>query len=323
MSRIFVLACLLIVVLLPASLSAQRKGKIPRLGVLEPGFGGTCIGGFQEGLRRLGYSDKQHIVLEARYAESIASRLPGLAAELVNLKPDVIWTHSPPSVYAVKRATTTIPVVVGVARDLVELGMVSSLARPGGNITGMELRDSEILGKRLELLKQAIPKASRIAVLVHPDDLGHATIPGNIEPEARALRVQLQRVEASGPEALDAVFDAIAQSRADAVLLPESAMLSANRQRIFKLTTGKRLPTASGGPQFAEAGSLITYGANVTDVCQRSAVFVDKILKGAKPADLPVERASKFEFVINLKTAKQIGVTIPQWLLVKADRVLR
>jgi putative ABC transport system substrate-binding protein len=306
---------------------AQQRGKIPTVGVFEPGSatstGGTCNKGFRRGLHDLGYVEGKSIVLENRYAESKTDRLADLAGELVQLKPDIIWTHSPPLVLAAKRATTTIPIVVGVARDLVEQGIVSSLARPGGNVTGMEARDNEILGKRLELLKQASPKSLRVAVLVNPNDPGHAIIPGNIEQEARALRVQLQRVEASGSEALDKAFAAIAQGRADALMLPESAIFSSYRQRIFAWAAKNRLPTAAGGPHFADAGSLISYGASVPDLCQRSAVFVDKILKGAKPADLPVERAAKFEFVINLKTAKQIGLTIPQSVLYRADRVIK
>jgi len=187
----------------------------------------------------------------------------------------------------------------------------------------MELRDNEIIGKRLELLKQTLPKVSRVAVLVNPKDPSHAAIPGNIEPEARALRVQLQRVEASGSEAIDKALAAMAQGRADALMLPESAMFSGNRHRIFELAISKRLPTAAGGPHFAEAGSLISYGASVGDVCHRSATFVDKILKGSKPADLPVERPAKFDFVINLKTAKQVGLTIPHNVLARADKVIR
>jgi putative ABC transport system substrate-binding protein len=305
-----------------------QTGKIPRIGVFEPGpssprLGGTCNKGFRQGLHGLGYVEGKSIVLESRYAESRTDRLDELAAEVVRLKPDVIWTHSPPLVHAMKRATTTIPVVVGVARDLVEQGIVSSLARPGGNITGMEARDSEIIGKRLELLKQAAPKTSHVSVLVNPNDPGHAIIPGNIEEDARALRLQVHRVEASGSEALDKALAAIVKGRSDALMLPESAMFSVYRNRIFDWAIRNRLPTAAGGPHFAEAGSLLSYGTSVPDLCQRSAVFVDKILKGAKPAELPVERPAKFDFVVNLKTAKQIGATIPQWLLVKADRVIR
>ena len=325
---IFVRVCMLLAVFLPAVLTgAQQTNTKPRIGILEPGSlsekGGTCINGFRHGLGALGYSERRNILLEIRYADSKFDRLADLAAELVQLRPDVIWTHSPPLVLAAKRATATIPIVVGVARDLVEQGIVSSLARPGGNITGMEARDNEIIGKRLELLKQTVSKISRVAVLVNPNDPGHAAIPRNIELDARALRVQLQRVEAKNAEALDKAFASIVQDRADALLLPESALFSGNRRHIFKFAIVKRLPTAAGGPHFAETGSLLSYGASVFDVCQRSAFLVDKILKGARPADLPVERPAKFDFVINLKTAKQIGLTIPPNVLARADRVIK
>lgn len=320
-----IIVCLLIA--LPITSGAQQINKIPRIGILEPGSlseqGGTCIKGFRRGLGALGYSAGRNILFEIRYADSKFDRLADLAAELLQLRPDVIWTHSPPLVFALKQATATIPIVVGVARDLVEQGIVSSLARPGGNITGMEARDSEIIGKRLELLKQAVTNISHVAVLVNPNDRGHAVIPRNIELDARALRIKLQRVEASGAEALEKAFATIVQGRADALLLPESALFSANRRRIFEFAIAKRLATAAGGPHFAETGSLLSYGASVFDVCQRSAFFVDKILKGAKPADLPVERPAKFDFVINLKTAKQIGVTIPPGMLARADKVIR
>lgn len=252
-----------------------------------------------------------------------AESLPNLAAELVRLKPDIIWTHSIVAARAAKQATTTIPLVVGVGVDFVEHGLVASLARPGGNVTGLEHRDFDLTGKRLELLKQAVPTASRVAVLIDPTNPAHARVPGNIEAEARAFRVQLQRVEARDAEAFDKAFATMVQGRADALMIPEGAMLSRNQQRIFELATSKRLPTISGGQHFAEAGSLISYGANVGDICRRSAVFVDKILKGTKPADLPVERPTKFELVINLKTAKQISLTIPPNLLARADRVIK
>jgi|SRR5688572_732752 len=317
------LCALLFALCVPAA--AQQRNEMPRIGILEPGSSaeGTCINGFRRGMAALGHSEKRNILFEIRYAYSKFDRLADLAAELVKLRPDVIWTHSPPLVLAARRATTTIPIVVGVARDLVEQEIVSSLARPGGNITGMESRDNEIIGKRLELLKQTLPKISRVAVLVNPKDPGHAVIPENIEPDARALRVQLQHYEATGAEALDGAFAAIMKGRADALLLPESQMFAANRRRIFELAIAKRIATAAGGPHFAEAGSLVSYGASVSDVCQRSAVFVDKVLKGARPADLPVERPAKLDFVINLKTAKQIGVTIPQNMLGRANRVIR
>lgn len=304
---------------------AQHLGKITRLGILEPGLSASnfCTDGFRQGLRELGYVDGQSLAIESRYGEAKPERLREAAAELVRSAPDVIWTHSIPTILALKQATTTIPIVAGVSRDTVELGIVASLARPGGNITGMELRDNEILGKRLEILKETVPRASRVAVIVNSNDTGHASIPKNIEPAARALKLRLQRVEVSGPEAFDKAFAAMLQGRADALLIPEGSMFSQNRQRIFELATSKRLPTAAGGSQFTDAGSLLSYGANIRDMCRRSATLVDKILKGRKPADLPVERADKFEFVVNLKTAKQIGMTIPPNVLARADRIIK
>jgi putative ABC transport system substrate-binding protein len=304
--------------------NAQPATKTLRLGILEPG-GSTnvCNDGVRQGLGGLGYVEKQNLAIEARYAEWKPDRLQRFASELAQFKPDAIWTHGLGSVPALKRATATIPIILGVSRNLVELGIVSSLARPGGNITGMDLRDDEIIGKRLELLKEALPKSSRVAVLVDLNDAGHASIPKNIEKEAHALRVQLQRVEASGPEDFDRAFAAMLREQADSLILPEGPVFSQNRQRIFKIATSKRLPTVAGGSHFAEAGSLISYGANVFDVCQRSALFLDKVFKGAKPLNLPVERPAKFELVINLKTAKQIGVTIPPNALARADRVIK
>ena len=303
---------------------AQPRREIPRIAMLEPGLAtNVCNEGVRQGLRALGYVEGQNLLIQTRYAEWKSDRLDPLAAQLAQIKPNLIWTHSLGAIRAVRRATTTIPIIVGVSRNLVELGIVSSLAHPGGNITGMDLSDSDIIGKRLELMKEALPKISRVAVLVDPRDPGHASIPRNMEEEARVLRVQLRRVEARSPEAFEETFSAVVQDSADALILPESPMFSQNRQRIFKIAIGKRLPTAAGGSHFAEAGSLLSYGASVSAVCQRSAVFVDKILKGAKPADLPVERPTKFEFVINLKTAKQIGITIPPNVLARADRVIR
>jgi putative ABC transport system substrate-binding protein len=328
--RVFVFICLLAAVFLATvtSAEAQQRGKIPRVGVLEPGLSpaksptSVCRDWFRQGLRELGYLEGQNIAIEYRFAEGQAERLPNLAAELVRLKPDVIWTHSIVAAQTAKQATTTIPIVVGVGVDFVELGLVTSLARPGGNVTGLEHRDLDLTGKRLELLKQAVPTASRVAVLVDPANAAHGRIPGNIEAEARALRVQLQRVEANGPEAFEKAFATMAQGRADALMIPEGSMLSINRHRIFELAISRRLPTISGGRHFAEAGSLISYGANVSDICQRSAVFVDKILKGSKPADLPVERPMKFALVVNLRTAKAIGVKIPPEVLARADEVI-
>jgi putative ABC transport system substrate-binding protein len=316
--------CFVGVLLVAFCASAQAQQKIPRIGILEPGgVTNVCNDGVRQGLRALGYVENQNVLIETRFAEWQLDRLANLAGGLVQLKPSLIWTHSREAILAAKRATITIPIVAGVSRDLVELGIVSSLARPGGNITGLELRDSEIIGKRLEVLKETVPTAFRVAVLVDPNDSSHALIPGNIEQEARALRLQLKRIEAIGSDGLDKAFSAIVEAQANALILPEGTMFSQNRSRIFELAISKRLPTAAGGSHFAEAGGLISYGASVLDLCQRSAHLVDKILKGAKPADLPIERPSKFELVVNLKTAKQIGVTIPPNVLARADRVIK
>jgi ABC-type uncharacterized transport system substrate-binding protein len=274
-------------------------------------------------MRELGYVDGQNIVMELRSGESKPERFREVAVDVVGSAPDVIWTHGLSTLLAAKQATTTIPIVAGVSRNLVEQGIVSSLARPGGNITGMELRDLEIMGKRLEILKEIVPKASRVAVLVDTNDQSHANVPKNIEQEAHALNLRLQRVETSAAEAFDKAFSAMMRGRASALLIPENAMFSASRQRIAELAISKRLPVAAGGSHFADAGSLLSYGANVGDLCRRSATVVDKILKGRKPADLPLERAEKFELVVNLKTAKQIGVTIPPTVLAAADKVIR
>lgn len=310
--------------LLGSSPSAHPATKTHRLGVLEPGEStNVCNDGLRQGLRALGYRENQNLVIESRYAEWKPERLQQFANELAQLNPDALWTHGPTSVRALQRATATIPIVLGVSRNLVELGLVASLARPGGNVTGMDLRDGEIIGKRLELLKEALPKSSRVGVLVDPNDPGHASIPKSIEKEAHALRLRLQRFEVSRPEDFDRVFAAMLRDQADSLIVPESPFFSQNRHQMFKIAITKRLPTVAGGSHFAEAGSLISYGANVFDVCQRSALFVDKFFKGAKPQDLPVERPAKFQLVINLNTAKQMAVTIPPNVLARADKVIK
>jgi putative ABC transport system substrate-binding protein len=225
-------------------------------------------------------------------------------------------------VLAAKQATTTIPIVVGIAGSLVEEGLVASLARPGGNVTGLEIRDFELLGKRLELLKDAVPTLSRIAVLVSPTERQHDHVPRNIEAEARALSVQLQRVEADAPEAFEGAFAAMGHGKADALLIPEGPLFARNRHRLLELALRHRLPTACGGRHFAEAGCLLAYGVNVSDACQRSAVYIDKILKGAKPTELPVERPDKISLVVNRKTAEALGLTLSPVFLSQADEVI-
>jgi len=308
---------------------AQQRGKTPRVGVLEPGLSPTksattvCRDWLRQGLRDLGYMEGNNIAIEYRFADGELQSIPKLASELVRLKPDVIWTHSIVAAQAAKQATRTIPIVVGVGVDFAEHGLVATLARPGGNVTGLEHRDIDLTGKRLEILTQAVPNASRVAVLIDPANPAHAQIPKNIEAEVRALRVGLQRVEANGPAAFHKAFAVMAQGRTNALMIPDAAMFARNRQRIFDLARTSRLPTISGGQHFAEAGSLMSYGANVSDICRRSAFFVDKILKGSKPADLPVERPMKLELVINVETARQIDLTIPPNVLARADKVIK
>ncbi len=315
-------------VVTPLSAGAQSRGTPPRIAVLNPGMPEyfndprTCPNGFMQGLRDLGYVDGQNVHVEFRHARGEPARLPGLAAELVRLSPDVIWTHSTDSIQAVKRATTTIPIVFGVAVNSVEEGIVATLSRPGGNVTGLELRDIELTGKRLQLLKEALPTVTRVAVLVNPGLPGHERIPRNIEPEARALGIQLQRVEARSPDSFEAAFAATLKAGAQAVIIMDGAMFARHRQHLLDLALKRKLPTMSGGRHFAEAGSLIAYGAFPRELCQRSAGLVDKILKGVKPADLPVELGDRFYLVVNLKTAKALGLTLPATVLHRADEVL-
>ena len=238
-------------------------------------------------------------------------------------QPDVLWTYSNRTAQMLKQATTTLPIVVGASSDLEEYGLVESLARPGGNLTGLDARTFELTSKRLELLKDAVPQITRVAVLVDPTGPFSARIPGAFEREAQALGIHLLRVEAGDPGAFDAAFAAMEEQRADALVLMDSPMFSVHSHRLAGLALAHRLPTIGGTRSLAEAGLLIIYGANAPDLCRRSALYVDKILKGTKPADLPVEQPTKFELVINLKTAEALGLTIPPGILFQADAVIR
>jgi len=317
------------VLVAPAVTTAQPRGKMPRVGVLEPGSQqrpSGCLPAFQQGLRDLGYVEGQTILLEYRYAEEQRDRLPALAAELVQLAPDVIWLHTTTAALVAKRTITTIPVVIGASTDLEELGIVASLARPGGNLTGMDLRQLEVMKKQLELFKEAVPTISHVAVLVTPADPTISTtnrIPSNMAQEAQALGLQLQRIEAGAPEAFETAFAAMVQGGADALMITDNPFFARHLQRLLELALRHRLPTMSGGRHYAEAGSLLAYGAYGPELCQLSAGFVDKILKGTKPADLPVERAYKFYLDINLKTAEALGLTIAPTVLFRADKVIR
>ena len=315
----------LVIFLAPVVTRAQLRGHIPRLGVLDPTpqqRPAPCLPAFQQGLRDLGYVEGQNLLIDYRHAEGDPNRLPALAAELVQRTPDVLWLHSNPAAWAAKRATTTIPIVTAVFNEPVEEGLVASLARPGGNLTGLELRTSEVVGKRLELLKAAVPPIARVAVLNDPAEPAFAGAPSPLAREAQALGVELQRVEAGDPATFETVFTAMVDGRADALLIMESALFAAHRPQLLALALRHRLPTMAYGRHYAEAGSLMSYGADARELCQRSALFVHKILQGAKPADLPIERAT-LRLVINLKTAQALDLTIPTALLFQADEVIR
>jgi ABC-type uncharacterized transport system substrate-binding protein len=311
-----------LLVALPSA-EAQQRGNIPLVGVLEPNPSTTgCFAAFQQGLRGLGYVEGQNITFAYRYAAHQFDRLPALAAELVQLSPNVIWMHSNAAALAAKQAITTVPVVNAITQEIMALGVVESLARPGGNLTGLDVRVFELMGKRLERLKEVVPTIARVAVLVDQTNPIYKEVPHNMAREAQALGVQLQRVEASGPEAFEGAFAAMVQGGADAVMLPEGPPLGGH-PRLLELAHRYGLPTMCSAPQHAQAGCLLSYGASPRDLCQRSAVFVDKILHGAKPADLPVERPRKFELVLNRKTAQALGITFPPTLLFQADEVIQ
>jgi putative ABC transport system substrate-binding protein len=316
----------------PLIAGAQPQGQIPLVGLLRPGYppdpsnpsdsAALYLNAFRQGLRDLGYVEGQNIRLESRYAVFQWDRLPALAAELVQLKPDVIVTTSEQAVRAAKQATTTIPIVVAVAGDLVALGIVASLAQPGGNITGQILRDHELAGKRLELLKEAVPRITQVVILTDPTHSGSAHVPSAFAKEARALGVRLQRVDAGTPEAISDALAAIVQSEAHALMIQDSPMFNAHRQHILAVARTHRLPTVCGVRVYAEAGCLIAYAPNILEMLRRAAVFVDKILKGAKPADLPMELPTKLELFLNRTTAAALGVTFPPTLLLQADEVI-
>jgi len=324
--KVTVLTVCAMLLALSSPSQAQQPKNVPQIGFL--GF--TSLSGiaarieaFRQGLRELGYVDGKNIVIEYRSAEGKLDRLSELAAELVRLKVDVIVTSGPSVTRAVKEATTTIPIVMGFDTDPVGNGFVASLARPGGNITGLSVVSPELSGKQLELLKEIVPKLSRVAVL------GTSTNPGNsqalkeTELAAGAFTVQLQNLDVLSPKDIETAFRDASKGRAGAVLVLASPIIESHRTQIADLAAKNRLPAIYYAPEFVEAGGLMSYGTSFADLFRRAATYVDKILKGAKPGDLPVEQPKKFEFIINLKTAKQIGLTIPPNVLARADKVIR
>ncbi len=305
---------------------AQQPAKIPRIGYLGTNFPTTNparIEAFRQGLRELGYVEGKNIVIEWRYAEGKADRLPGLAAELVRLKVDVIVTAGPAPTRPAKEATVTIPIVMAQVNDPVANGFVASLARPGGNITGLSTLAPEISGKQLELLKEIVPKLSRVAVFGTSTNPGNAQQLRETELAARAFGVKLQYLDVLGPKDIETAFQEARKGRAEAVLGLGGPVLNSQRKQIADLAIKSRLPAIFPQSEYVEAGGLITYGVSNTDLFRRAATYVDRILKGTKPADLPVEQPTKFELIINLKAAKQIGLTIPPNVLARADKVIR
>jgi putative tryptophan/tyrosine transport system substrate-binding protein len=305
---------------------AQLPAKVPRIGFLSVGSAASMSGrveAFRRGLREQGYTEGQNIVVEYRYAEDKLDRLREFAEELARLKVDVIVTGGPIATRPAKETAGTIPIVLAYEADPIRTGLVASLARPGGNITGLTSNAEELNGKRLELLKEAIPKLSRVAVLRNPGMLGTAEALKDAELAAQSLGLKIQALEIRGPSDLDGIFQRAKKGGAGALMTIGDPVTFTHRKRVADLAIKKRIATIHGQIQFAEAGGLMVYGPNDADMYRRAATFVDKILKGTKPADLPVERPVKFDLIINLKTAKQIGLTIPPNVLARADKVIR
>ena len=305
---------------------AQQTVKVPRVGILHSGSSSTSapfIEVFRHRLRELGYIEGQNLILEYRFAEERFDRLPGLANELVGLPVDVILTAGNQTITAARQATKTIPIVMATSGDPVRQGFVESLARPGANVTGLTLQSPELSGKRLELLLEAVPKLSAVAVLLKSGNSLHTFVRKETEDAAQALKVKLQSVEIREPDELENAFVKMAKNRTSALVVPLEPMFNNQAGRIVNLATKHRLAAMYGERLYVDAGGLMSYGANIVDTFRRAATYVDKILKGAKPADLPVEQPMKFDLMINLNAAKQIGVTISPNVLARADRVIR
>jgi len=326
-ARAFVFVCLLLTVMLPTvSSGAQQLAKIPRIGLLNALFPTTNparIEAFRKGLRDLGYVEGKNIVVEYRYAERKVGRLSALAAELVNLNVDVIVTSASQETRAAKAATSTIPIVMINEPDPVETGLIVSLAHPGGNLTGLSTLSPQLSGKRLELLKEIIPKLSRVAVFGYSRNPGNADTLKELELAAQALKVKIQYLEVPSTNEIENSFREAVKERADGVLILSNSSLTAQRKQVIGLAIKNRLPVSYPRPEFVESGGLMTYGISLIENSRRAAAYVDKILKGAKPADLPVEQPTKFELIINLRAAKQISLVIPPNVLARADRVIR
>ncbi|TAJ99069.1 ABC transporter substrate-binding protein [bacterium] len=327
MKNVFsLIAIILTLVGCAATADAQQPKKVPRIGLLSP-FSPSATAlwhqAFRQGLRDLGWVEGKNISIEYRYAEGRSDRLADLAADLVRLKVDIIVTAVTPDALAAKNATRAIPIVMAAAGDPVVSGLVETLARPGGNITGLSQMNPELAGKRLELLKEIVPKLSRVAVLWNPQDQMSTISWNELQPPARSLGVQLHSIEVRSSSDFDKAFEEATRARAGALAIMPAPVFVTNLKRIADLAAKGHLPSIFHVAEFVDSGGLVAYGPDRSDLFRRAATYVDKILKGTKPQDLPVEQPMKFELVINLKTAKALGLTIPQSVLYRADRVIK
>jgi ABC-type uncharacterized transport system substrate-binding protein len=320
-------AAALLLLSAPLAVDAQVAVKMPRIGLLSLNSQESSrftVDAFRQGLRERGWVGDQNIAIEVRYADGRVDRLPTLVAELIGLKVDIIVTTSSATTQAAKDATRTVPIVMAVSADALGEGFVTSLAHPTGNITGATfLAGPEIAGKQFELLKTLAPAASRIAALTNSTNRAHPALIRELQAAARAFGVQLQVVDARSPEQLDAAFAAMTRGRAEALVVVTDAMFFGQRRGIVDLAAASRLPAMYHQREFVDAGGLISYGASISDMSHRAAAQVDKILRGGKPGDIPVERPTKFELVINLKTARVLGITVPSSVLSRADEVIQ
>ena len=325
-AKILVYALLALILATIHFAEAQQPKKVPRIGILFPNpptVSPHLLKAFQQGLRELGYVEGQNIVIEYRFGEGKSDRYPDLAAELVQLKVDVMVTSSTPAIESVKNATSTIPIVMAASADPVGSGLIASLDRPGGNITGLAMLSPELSGKRLELLKETVPRISRVAVLWNPTNTSSAASWRESRLAAQGLKLQVQSIEVRGPGDFHNLSDALVKKRFQALNVVRDPLIRAHMTRVVEFAMDSRVPAIYEDEDFVDRGGLMWYGTSHPDLYRHAATYVDKILKGAKPADLPVEEPMKFEFVINLKAAKQIGLTIPPNVLVRADRVVK
>src|SRR5262245_38924855 len=321
--RRFLLTSLAGALVAPLAAEGQQTGNVWRIGFLSPLAGHSPpTEAFLQGLRDLGYVEGQSIVIEYRWGGRTLDRARMQASELVNLKVDVIFAPAPPAIQAAKEATKTIPIVFAVSADPVAEGLVASLGRPGGNITGLTSIGSDVIGKQMELLREVVPKITRVAVLENPNNHGHPPMVRQAEQAVRAMGLQLQILKARDPAEIEAALGTMTSQRGIGVIVFRDSLFFDQRTRIEDLAGRGRLPTIEGYREGAEAGAVIAYGASLPHSYRRAAVFVDRILKGAKPADPPIEQHTKFELVIHLKNAKVLGLTLPPSLLARADQVI-